>query len=295
MPLTVLVSCAMDLVWRIPAFPRPGQSIAEAKFQRFPGGKGANQAVQAARLGAEVTAIGCVGDDEFGQVILDILRQDGVNADGVRVVPGVSTATAGIYVEASGQNTICIDLGANRCVTENDVTTHMPFASENLVLSQLEIPVEATLAAAQRGRLCLNPAPAAPIAEEIWARTWLFVPNQTEAEFYVQAPVRNLEEAREAARQLLARGPQHVVITMGDQGAYWQDRAGEEFFAPAPKVEAVDTVAAGDSFCAALAVSLDQGHEFPNAIAFAVRVASLSVTRSGAMPSLPYRHEINTN
>ncbi len=292
MPLTVLVSCAMDLVWRIPAFPRPGQSIAEAKFQRFPGGKGANQAVQAARLGAEVTAIGCVGDDEFGRVILDILRQDGVRADGVRVVPGVSTATAGIYVEASGQNTICIDLGANRCVTGADVTTHMPTADENLVLSQLEIPAEATLAAAQRGRLCLNPAPAAPIAEEIWGRTWLFVPNQTEAEFYVQAPVRNVDEARDAARELLAKGPEHVVITLGDQGAYWLSRTGQEFFAPAPLVDVVDTVAAGDSFCAALAVALDKDHEFPAALSYAVRIASLSVTRSGAMPSLPYRHEI---
>lgn len=290
MPLTVLVSCAMDLVWRIPAFPRPGQSIAEAEFQRFPGGKGANQAVQAARLGAQVTAIGCVGDDEFGRVITQVLVDAGVDVAGVRSVPGVTTATAGIYVEASGQNTICIDLGANRCVTAQDVTERM--TRSGLVLSQLEIPAEATLAAAQRGQLCLNPAPAAPMDNEMWARTWLFVPNQTEAEFYVGFPVLSQEEARRAAQVLLDRGPEHVVITMGDQGAYWQSRTGEEFFAAAPTVKAVDTVAAGDSFCAALAVALDQGQAYPEALFFAVRVASISVTRAGAMPSLPTLAEL---
>lgn len=281
----VLVSGAMDLVWRVPAFPVVGESRV-GTFARYPGGKGANQAVQAARLGLRVLAVGCLGADEFGDVIEEEMRRAGVDTRGVMRTKEASTATAGIYVEDGGRNTIAIDLGANRCL-DADWVMHCTDGFEGWVLSNLEVPLAATLAATGGGRrLILNPAPGERLEDGVLERVSVLTPNETEAEIL-------LGEAVDAgtAERLRGRGAERVVVTLGAEGAAWATPEGEGRCA-APRVEAVDTVGAGDSFNGALLVGLVEGMAWEDAVALAVGVASVSVTRAGAIPSLPTRAEL---
>ncbi|MBX3097142.1 MAG: ribokinase [Fimbriimonadaceae bacterium] len=291
-PLTVIVSCSMDFVWRVPEFPTPGAS-KQATFARFPGGKGANQAIQAARLGASVTAIGCVGDEIYGHELKQLLIEAGIDAAGVRLTKDTCTAMAGILVNAEGQNMISIDFGANLHLNAEDVKAYMPRDPHRIVLCQLEVTDDVVIEAAQHGRLLLNPAPARLVPETILRSAWMVTPNQEEAAHLTGLTCECKDDAPSVAAALLEMGPEHAVLTLGSEGAYWASKSGNSEFIPTTQVVAVDTVAAGDSLNGSLAAFLSEGALIPDALFRACRVASVSVTRHGAIPSLPTRSEMS--
>ena len=295
--IVVLGSANTDMVITDKRIPVSGETVSGGVFMMNPGGKGANQAVAVARLSAKkgaCTFIGKVGDDIFGRDCAKRMKKDGIAA---RLVVDKENAsgTALILVDAKGQNVISVALGANGTLTPDDVE---PFRKdiENaaaLVL-QLETPVETVLWAANVAHgagvpVILNPAPAKKLPKEIYPLVDWITPNETEAEFLTGVKVTDAQSAAKAVRILKKRGVGHVVITMGAKGAYCGD-CGKIY--PCRKVKAVDCVAAGDTFNGAFAVALVEGSGCAEAIAFAQKAASVSVTRAGAQSSVPYRKEI---
>jgi len=297
--LTVLGSLNMDISVTVPRLPGPGATVVGSAARFTPGGKGANQAVAAARLGAEVRMVGCVGEDEFGRHLLAGLRAEAVSADGVRVVPGVPTGLAMIAVDSAGENLITVAPGANHHVGPPEVAAAGTGPRDILVISA-EIPVPAiTAALAQaRGAPCvLNLAPAPPSRETAAALAgqgpdWMVV-NESEAAAVLGRPVSGLADAGRAATALLAVGPRHAVVTAGANGAALAGPDGGhtvEGFA----VEAVDTVGAGDTFVGALAVALAAGVPAAQAVRAAAAAAAAAVTRHGAQTAMPRSGDILT-
>ncbi|HJR81711.1 MAG TPA: ribokinase, partial [Anaerolineales bacterium] len=220
--ILIIGSLNTDLVVRAPRFPHPGETIGGEDLQTFPGGKGANQAVAAARLGTTVSMLGRVGKDNFGDYLLDNLRMNDVDSQLVQR-DEASTGTAIIVVDSDGQNTIVLSAGANGKVSSADVRT-VPFAETDLLLLQLEIPVETVLAAAQRAkesglRVLLNPAPARPVPDELITLPDFLVPNETELSLLTNQTVNDISSAENAAKALLARGAQTIIVTLGANGA----------------------------------------------------------------------------
>ncbi len=297
--VVVIGSANMDLIATVPRLPGRGETIAGATFSQAPGGKGANQAVAAARLGAEVRFIGCVGDDDYGRELMRSLREAGVNAAGVKVSGRARTGVALIAVERGGQNQIVVATGANAELSPEDVAAaESVIASAQAVLLQLEVPmatVAAAVALARRHgvRCVLNPAPApsAPPPRELRAVD-VICPNEFEAAALTGVVADSLDGAREQVRHLLADGPSLAVVTLGVRGAMAGERGGEMWHTPAFPVEAVDATAAGDAFVAALTVALCEGRGAREAVAFAASAGALATTRPGAQPSLPSREEV---
>ncbi|MCX7818407.1 MAG: ribokinase [Kiritimatiellae bacterium] len=297
--LVVVGSANMDLIASVPRLPGPGETVAGAAFAQAPGGKGANQAVAAARLGAEVRFVGCVGADAFGRELLESLRAAGVDSEGVRVSPTAKTGVALIAVERGGQNQIVVAPGANAEVSEGDVAKAEPaIRGASAVLLQLEIPLAAAVVAARLARrhgvrCVLNPAPAptAPLPAEL-ARVDAICPNEFEALALTGVEARSLDDAREQVRRLLAAGAALAVVTLGERGAMAGERDGTVWHVPAFPVEAVDATAAGDAFAAALTVALCRGCSAPEAVRFASAAGALAATRPGAQPSLPTLDEV---
>ncbi|MFF5443673.1 ribokinase [Streptomyces sp. NPDC012888] len=290
--IAVLGSTNMDLVAYVPKAPRLGETVTGRDFRTVPGGKGANQAVAAARAGASVTMIGAVGTDEFGTRLRAALRTAGVGTEGLRTVEGAS-GTAHITVDDEGGNSIIVIPGANARVTGLEPGDEQRIAAARALLLQLEVPMDAVLAGARAARehgvrTVLTPAPAQPLPPELLAVTDLLVPNEHEA-----AALTGLTDPRQAAEALLQQVPE-VVVTLGAAGALYAARgAREPLTVPAPPVRAVDTTAAGDTFAGALATALGEGRPVPQALEWASAAAALSVLRPGAQDSMPVRAQID--
>jgi ribokinase len=295
--VVVVGSSNIDLVMKMPRLPRVGETVTDATFVQAFGGKGANQAVGAARAGAEVSFVGCVGDDAYGAQVRGSLEGDGIDTRFVFDEPGVASGTALILVGAGGENYISVAPGANYRLTPAHVDrAREAFERAAIVITQCEIP-DATLErvvalGAELGRpVLLNLAPARAVSDDALARlAWLAV-NETEAEFLTGRKVSSDGDVQEAAAALLARGPRGVVLTLGARGAYVAGE-GVRALVPGFRVEAVDTTAAGDVHCGALAVALVEGRPVLEAVRFANAAAALSVTRLGAQPSAPRRGDI---
>jgi ribokinase len=296
--VTVLGSLNMDISVAVPRLPGPGATVLGSAAVFTPGGKGANQAVAAARLGAEVRMVGCVGDDDFGRQLLAALRAEGIDDRDVRNVPGVPTGLAMISVDAEGENIITVAPGANHEVGAQDVTQALAGAHDVLVISA-EIPVPAirwALAQARgtqgHGTRCvLNLAPAPDGAADIVAGgvDWLVV-NESEAAAVLGRPVDGLPEAGRAATALVAAGARHAVVTAGAHGAALatpDDVPGGVTAIPAFPITAVDTVGAGDTFVGALAVALAAGVPAAEAVRAAAAAGATAATRHGAQAGMP--------
>jgi ribokinase len=269
--LTVVGSVNLDLVALCERLPRPGETVTDAKFERIPGGKGANQAVAAARLGAAVSLIACVGDDDLAADALRGLEEEGIERSGVRVVEG-PTGVAFILVDAAGENVIVVAPGANARLEPADVTID----GADGVLAQLEIPIEAVAAAAEQaeGLFCLNAAPARPVPSEVLERADLVIANAFE-------------------REALTNEPRLLAVTLGVEGAVLLENGREVARAIPPPVDAVDGTAAGDAFCAALVVALLEGRPAEDGLQRACAAGALAASRLGAQPSLPTAEAID--
>jgi ribokinase len=295
--IVVVGSLVFDLVVQAERRPAKGETLLGTDFGMFPGGKGANQAVQAARLGAIVTMVGRVGGDFFGRALLDSLQETGVDSKFVVTDTTTTTAVGCIIVDKEGDNSIVVVPQANMRCTTTDVDRAMGAIDQaDILLLQLEIPMPvveyAAAAARSRGVLViLNPAPAQDLPKGLLRQVDLITPNETELARLTGQKISGIPEYQRAAASLLQLGPRAVVVTLGDQGALLVNADGARLF-PAPSVQAVDTTAAGDAFTGGLAVSLAEGASLPEAIQFANRVGALTVTRRGAQPSLPRRCEV---
>ncbi len=288
----VVGSLNLDLVVRVPHHPGPGETVLGSDYATYPGGKGANQAVAAARAGAQVEMWGAVGSDGFGRFLKENLDQNGVDTRHLRELEGPS-GIALITVDRAGQNRIVVSPGANGRYTP----AHLPpWTAAALVLLQLEIPLATVQAVAEQAfaqgiPVLLNPAPVAPLPGSLLRQVRYLVLNESEAAALAQSPVETPAQAEKVAQALQQQGIPTVIITLGGAGLVWAD--GEERgHLPAHPVLVVDTTAAGDSFCGALAACLAAGKSLREALRFANAAAALCVTRPGAQPSLPHRAEI---
>jgi len=286
----VVGSVNMDMVFRSERLPVPGETILGLGFETHPGGKGANQAVAIGRLGGRVAFAGCVGGAQFGPELTASLLAGGVDHSQLREVEGPS-GTAAILVDSKGSNMIVVAPGANNKVTAEHVSVALQGCQPAVVLAQLEIPMSAVEAASSGPRFILNPAPAAPISDEILARCFAITPNETELETLTGIAPADDGACLTAARSLFEKGVQNVIVTLGSRGCFWASPAGGQHF-PAARVTPVDTTAAGDAFNGALAMFLAEGRELQNAIPLANCVAALSTTKPGAQPSMPTREEL---
>jgi ribokinase len=292
--VAVVGSLNMDLVIRVPELPGPGETVPGGDLFRNPGGKGANQAVAAARLGRRVAMVGCVGDDDAGRALLASLEANGVDRSRVRVVDGVPSGTALITVSEDGENQIVVSPGANARLTEGDVAAaEAALRAARVTLVQLEVPLEAVAAAARTagGRVVLNPAPVRDLPDELLGLLDVLVPNRVELAQLAGGPVpQTVDEAVRLAGRLPARA---VVVTLGADGALVVED-GQAGHVPAVPVRPVDTTAAGDAFCAGLADALAGGAGLRDAARRAVRVAAAACLRQGAQASLPTPAELET-
>jgi len=297
--VVVVGSSNIDLVMKMARLPRVGETVTDASFVQAFGGKGANQAVGAARAGGEVAFVGCVGDDAYGAQVRGSLQADGIDTRFVFTEPGVASGTALILVGGGGENYISVAPGANYRLTPGHVDrAREAIEGAAIVISQCEIPKETlehvvALGAKLGKPVLLNLAPARPLSGATLANLALLAVNETEAEFLTGRKVASDRDVQEAAGALLARGPGTVVLTLGARGAYVAAE-GVRALVPGFSVEAVDTTAAGDVHCGALAVALVEGRPVLEAVRFANAAAALSVTRLGAQPSAPRRKDIET-
>lgn len=287
----------MDMVIRADHFPIPGETIIGRDFSFIPGGKGANQAVAAARLGGDVCFITQLGKDVFGNKNLENYKNEGIDTTWIKQHPDQSTGVALITVDKSGENTIIVAPGANHSLSVEEISkASEAFQEADIILVQLEVQypvVEEVCQKAQRlgKRVILNPAPAMDLPDRLFPLLFLITPNKTEAEFLTGIKVIGEASAYQAASRLRAKGVQRVIITMGGAGAFLFTDSFQRII-PASKVEVKDSTAAGDTFCGALAVSLGYGESMEEAVGFAVKAATLSVQRFGAQTSIPYLGEM---
>jgi len=292
--ILVIGSLNADLVVRAQRFPLPGETISGADLQILPGGKGANQAVAAARLGASVSMLGRVGSDNFGSYLLENLESNNVDT---RLVQrdDASTGTATLIVDSNGQNSIVLSAGANGKVSDADVRT-ASFPDFNLLLLQLEIPIETVLSAARRAkesglRVLLNPAPARPLPEELISLPDFLLPNEIELSLLTNQTVNDIPSAEKASKILLGRGAQTIILTLGANGALIVTKEMTRHIPPF-KVNVVDTTAAGDAFIGGFASALLQNKSLEEAVRYGCACGALATTRFGAQPSLPTREEV---
>jgi ribokinase len=295
--ILVAGSSNTDMVVKTAYLPGPGQTVLGGTFFMNPGGKGANQAVAAARLGGRVSFVGRVGNDVFGAQAVAQLEKEGIDCRHIRTDPSAASGVALITVDQRGENSIVVAPGANALLSVADIlVAQEAIQQSDIILMQLEIPLEtveclAQFAAERNKRVILNPAPARDLPNSLLKQLAIITPNETEAELLTGIPVRDPATALQAARILAARGVPIIIITLGSNGALIWDGKTSTHLQP-PPVESVDTTAAGDIFNGALAVALGEGMNLTEAVAFANRAAALSVTRLGAQTSAPRRNEV---
>lgn len=295
--ILVIGSANTDMVIKTKHFPLPGETVLGGKFMMNPGGKGANQAIAAARLGGQVTFITKIGNDIFGRQALQQFIKEGVDANYVISDPDNPSGVALITVDEKGENTIVVAPGSNGTLIQEDVVkAELIFKEADIILMQLEIPIAtvlfaANLAARYNKKVILNPAPAAPLPNELYKNLSIITPNRSEAEALSGVAISDLATAEQAAQKLLQKGIKHVVITLGTEGAFVYNESLAKLI-PATPVVAVDTTAAGDVFNGALAVALSEDLALDKAVEFANQAAAISVTRMGAQASAPFRKEL---
>ncbi|MEI7809516.1 MAG: ribokinase [Verrucomicrobiota bacterium] len=297
--IVVVGSSNTDMIIQLDRIPRPGETLLGGEFTSAAGGKGANQAVGAARAGGDVTFIARVGKDIFGDQAVAGFRKDGINVNHVFRDAAAPSGVALIFVAKDGENSIAVAGGANGKLSPADVKRAAKvIRSAAMLVAQLETPLATVQAAADIAakagvRFILNPAPARPLPDALLKRVSILTPNETEAELLTGIKVTNEATAAKAAAKLRSRGVQTVILTLGSRGAFIADDKGNQLV-PGFKVKAVDTTAAGDIFNGALAVALAEGKALPDAVRFSNAAAAISVTRLGAQPSAPKRTEIES-
>lgn len=295
--IVVVGSCNTDMVIKADRLPVPGETILGGTFFMNPGGKGANQAVAAARMGGSVTLISKTGNDVFGKQSVMLYNAENIKTDYVFSDPKHPSGVAMITVDSNGENCIVVASGANASLSPADIDkARKEIESSDLVLMQLEIPVETVEYVAEMAHrkgipVILNPAPARTLPETLLKNLYIIIPNKSEAEILSGIKVTDQESARKAAAIISAKGVDIVVITLGSQGALIKDKE-EYHFVEAFKVDTIDTTAAGDTFCGSLCVGLSEGKSISEAVEMAARAAALTVTRMGAQGSIPYRPEL---
>lgn len=293
----VIGSSNTDMVVRTPRLPGPGETLTGGTFFMNAGGKGANQAVAAARLGADVTLVCKTGDDVFGAQALESFRKEGIRTDYVFRDPGAASGVALITVDHAGENCIVVAPGANARLLPEDLTDLGPVIEAcDVVILQLEIPLDTVLHAAREAfvygkKVILNPAPAIPLPSELLAFVHLIIPNESEAAILSDTDTSDDHGIYTAAGKISDMGVPNVIVTRGSKGALVYSKGVFGTIAAVP-VKAVDTTAAGDVFTAAVAVRLAEGASLPDAARFATNAAAISVTREGAQTSAPYRNEV---
>lgn len=296
MSIVVIGSFMMDLVVRTFRAPAAGETIVGSGFSRFPGGKGANQAVAAARLGGNVTMVGMLGRDEFGAEMLSVMQRENIATECIRRHEA-PTGVGSIVLEESGENRIIVVPGANLEYSASDLAEIEDIIKEaSMLVMQLEMDLSMTeLAIATASKhhvpVLLNPAPAVPLHDGLLRNVAYLTPNETEAGILTGQTVRTIADAEKAAQELRSRGAGCVIVTLAANGALIVDENGTKHV-PGYRVHPIDTVAAGDSFNGALAVQLVSGTPVGEAVRFANAVGALTVTREGAIPSLPYFAEV---
>ena len=296
--IVVIGSSNTDLVIRTSQFPEPGETVIGGEFNTFAGGKGANQAVAASRLGADVTFVAKVGNDSFGKVAVQGFEKVGIHTQYIFTDKSLPSGVASITLNEQGQNSIIVAPGANNALSKE----HIQLAKEtlqnaDLLLIQLEVPLETVLFSIELSyalgvRVILNPAPAFELPKEIYAKIDVITPNETEAFLLTGIEVVDSETASLAATKFLDWGVKHVVITLGEKGLFYKNSE-TALLLPAIKTEVKDTTAAGDIFNGALAVALSEGKNWQAALKFANIAASIGVGRLGAQASVPFRKEVD--
>jgi ribokinase len=298
-PIYVVGSSNTDMVVKAEKLPAPGETVIGGSFLMNPGGKGANQAVAASRLGGSVTFVACVGNDIFGRQALQQFQRERIKTDFIVTNPNHPSGVALINVDARGENCIAVAPGANAHLSTAMVQrAFQSIDGPAILLLQLEIPLDTVEYAVEYGfkknvKVILNPAPANRLSDAVFRNIFVITPNESEAELLTGIRVTNLESAHAAAGKLHEKGVPNVVITLGAKGAYLSNQATQQMI-EAPPVTATDTTAAGDCFNGAFAVALSEEQPLDEAVAFACKAASISVTRMGAQSSLPYRKEIGS-
>lgn len=296
--LVVLGSINADHVLNVRQFPQPGETVMGSQYNIAFGGKGANQAVAAGRSGADISFIACVGSDDIGEQVRQQLASDNIDIGAIEAIADTTTGVALIFVNAEGENVIGIDAGANHALTPDYLQRYQQHIVEaSALLMQLESPLASVIAAARIAHdhntaVILNPAPACELPDELLSLVDMITPNETEAEKLTGVKVSTAEDAARAAGVLHAKGIATVIITLGSKGV-WLSQGGEGRSVPGFKVNAVDTIAAGDTFNGALVTALLEGRPMDQSVRFAHAAAAIAVTRAGAQSSVPWRSEID--
>jgi ribokinase len=297
--IIVIGSSNTDMVIKTEKLPAPGETILGGKFLMNPGGKGANQSVAASRLGGKVTFISKRGNDLFGNQAVGLLMREGVDIKYIVKDPDLPSGVALITVDSTGENSIVVAPGSNGNLLKEDIPSVIFDTGKfEILLLQLEIPIDtveySAVTASEHGiKVILNPAPARKLSDNLLKNTWLITPNETEAETITGIIITDIPSAERAAELIQERGVKNVIITLGEAGAYIKSENYTGLI-PGIKVKPVDTTAAGDVFNGALAVAISEGSDLKDAVIFANKAASISVTRMGAQASAPYRNEINS-
>jgi ribokinase len=295
--ILVIGSSNTDMIIKTDKLPEPGETILGGKFLLNPGGKGANQAVAATRLGGKVTFVMKRGNDLFGNQTVGLLMREGIDTEYVIKDNDLPSGVALIIVDSKGENSIVVAPGANGNLNPEDIPVELFNCQRfSILLLQLEIPMKTVEYCARESSKCgmkiiLNPAPAQPLSDELLRNVNLLTPNETEAEALTGIAINNEDTAIKAADMIRSRGVKNVIITMGEKGAYVRS-AKFTGMVPGIKVKAIDTTGAGDVFNGALAVALAEGMSYKDAVHFATKAASISVMRLGAQAATPFRNEI---
>ncbi|MBO8162173.1 MAG: ribokinase [Brevibacillus sp.] len=295
--IVVVGSVNMDIVVEAERPPKMGETVSGSNAHFIPGGKGANQAVAAVRLGAETAMIGAIGDDAFGSQLLQALRQEGVDTSALKIVEGTPTGIASILL-SQGDNCIVVVPGANARCRSEDIDAHQSLIqAADVMLLQLEIPLETVVYAAEAAkrhgkRVILNPAPARELPDRLLANVDVIIPNQSELALLSGVDASDERHLETAMRALLDRGVETVITTLGAKGSAFLTKAGGLQVVPGCSVPVVDTTGAGDSFNAAVAYSLATGKTVAEAVSFANKAAALAVTKLGAQQGMPTREEV---
>ncbi|MGM3159779.1 ribokinase [Dickeya undicola] len=296
--LVVLGSINADHILNLTQFPRPGETVIGKQYGVAFGGKGANQAVAAGRSGADIEFIACVGADDIGERIRQQLIKDRIDVSAVEAISGQTTGVALIFVNGEAENMIGIHAGANAAVTPDYLNRYQQkIIDASALLMQLESPLETVTAAARLAhnngtKVILNPAPACPLSDELLSLVDMITPNETEAQILTGITVETEDDAQRAAQVLHGKGIATVLITLGSRGV-WLSEQGKGQRIPGFRVQAVDTIAAGDTFNGALVTALLESRPMEAAVKFAHAAAAIAVTRHGAQPSVPWREEID--
>ena len=295
--ICVIGSIGYDLTTYMYQFPKAGETIVGKKFIQNPGGKGDNQVIASARVGGDVTFIGAVGDDNYGELLKKNLEENKVKTH-MKIVPIMSSQIATILIDESGENRIVIVPGANNFVDKKQIDDNFDIIKEcDIILMQLEIPMETVEYVVDKFYelnkiIILNPAPGAELSDNIIKKCTYLTPNENEIGLITKMPYDTIDNIKSAAKCLFDKGAQNVLVTLGEKGAYLKNK-NDDIIIPTLKVKALDTTGAGDCFNGVFAACLAMGKNAIEAIKYANVASSISVTRSGAVPSLPYKNEVD--